>query len=291
MRCRVCDFAFDWCNARGDIEIVLRERPQMNRNDGRPPGIEQGLKPEGKALRKAVPNPSDPQTPATCTPYSPLNIVLVDDRQLFRESLRALILSVDSYLTVTEAGSPTEVPQLIQDMDFSSVIFANIVGTESERLPWLDHFSDSLPSVPVGVLTEIDDVDTVRAMLDKGVRGMISPVTPGTVLVGALRILAVGGTYIPASLLWGSLAGESDTAAEVERSILNAFSSLSNRQAAVLRLIADSLTNQQIAETLQICPSTVKVHVHNIFERLQVHRRAEARRLVEHAVDANAANP
>jgi DNA-binding NarL/FixJ family response regulator len=226
-----------------------------------------------------------------CTPVSPIGVVLLDDRALYRDSLRTLIHSVDPLLTVTEAASPAEVTTLIHESSVPMVVFANIVGAEQERLQWLDHVREALPDTPLGVLSEIDDAATVRALLHKGVRGVIPPTTPGSVFVGALRVLSLGGTYIPPSVLWRSPAEESSAAvaASTDQIILRAFPTLTARQAAVLRLLAEGLTNQQIAETFQISKNTVKVHVHNIFGQLEVHRRTEAAQLVRKTIEAAAA--
>lgn len=244
---------------------------------------------EGAALPDAAPNPSGPPVGACCLPGTSFRVVLLDDRQLTRESLRALIHSLDPNLTVAEAASPADVPQLIQNADLASVVVANIVGTGSNHLPWLDHICGTVPYAPVGVLTDIDDPPTVRAMLNSGVRGVISPATPGNVFVGALHMLSVGGTYIPASLLSRPTGATCAAAvAQTEQSVLRAFPMLSSRQATVLRLIAEGLTNHEIAEALRISANTVKVHVHNIFERLEVHRRVDAARLVATSIDSAA---
>lgn len=251
-------------------------------------GVAAKTKVETTTLPDAVSNPYHIQLAGKCTPVSPIGVVLLDDRLLYRESLRTLIHSVDPLLTVTEAATPAEVPALVRDSSVPMVVFANIVGAGQERLQWLDHIRATLPKTPLGVLSDIDDAATVRAMLHKGVRGVIPPTTPGSVFVGALRVLSLGGTYIPPSVLWRDPAEELDaaTAARTDQIILRAFPALPPRQAAVLRLLAEDLTNQQIAEAFQISKNTVKVHIHNIFERLELHRRGEAGRLVRQTISA-----
>ena len=88
---------------------------------------------ETATLPDAVSSAYDIRHAAKCTPVSPIGVVLLDDRALYRDSLRALIQSVDPLLEVTEAASPADVPALVQDSSVPMVLFANIVGAGQER--------------------------------------------------------------------------------------------------------------------------------------------------------------
>jgi DNA-binding NarL/FixJ family response regulator len=102
--------------------------------------------------------------------------------------------------------------------------------------------------------------------LDIGVRGFLLKEAPLDDLVRAIRIVAGGGSYIDPALA-GVLAGPSATAK---------LSTLTQREREILRLLADGMRNEQVAQRLSISPLTVRTHVKHAMQKLEADTRTQA---------------
>ena len=119
-----------------------------------------------------------------------------------------------------------------------------------------------------------DQIDLVMA-LEAGADGFLSPGMPLTELANAMERVTEGEAYIPPGMLSGLLR-ELITRRRNEDAVLQRFSRLSRREREVLRLIVDGAGQQEMAAALYLSPHTVRTHVQNVIEKLEVHSRAEA---------------
>jgi two-component system nitrate/nitrite response regulator NarL len=138
---------------------------------------------------------------------------------------------------------------------------------------------DGLPTRVV-LLSAFDDSSVVYKALAEGAKGYLTKESDSDEIVTAVLKCAAGEGYLPTHLS-GALAGELQQRAKGESALLTA------REREVVRMIADGLSVPQIAARLHLAPSTVKSHVQNLYEKLQVSDRGAAvaeamrRRLVE----------
>lgn len=119
------------------------------------------------------------------------------------------------------------------------------------------------------ILAVSDDPDDIMKALDRGVQGYVCASTPVAVIVEAIRLVLAGGVYYPPAALIA--AGRSD-AAEKKPDAAHMFTS---RQAAVIEALRRGKANKIIAYELNMCESTVKVHVRNIMKKLKARKRTE----------------
>jgi DNA-binding NarL/FixJ family response regulator len=130
------------------------------------------------------------------------------------------------------------------------------------------------PSAFLIVLSTLDDASEVSVAMQLGARGYLPTSLPFREAVGAIRLVGAGGTYVPASVL---------TTRSTERSAISNSPAggngntldLSPRQRQVLRLLLQGKQNKIIAYELNICESTVKVHVRTIMRKLKARNRTE----------------
>lgn len=125
--------------------------------------------------------------------------------------------------------------------------------------------------VPVVVLADTDDGDQAVAALKRGVRGFVPTSLDPDIVVQALRLVMAGGVYAPMTSLLGDRSSERSDRAEPS----GGLGRLTIRQRAVVEALRKGKSNKAIAHELNMCESTVKVHVRNVMKRLNAKNRTE----------------
>lgn len=202
-----------------------------------------------------------------------VRILVVDDHKLFREGLAALLNAADGTAVVGEAGTGAEAlaqaKALTPDVVLMDIQMADMNGIEATRRILADQ-----PDVGVIMLTMLEDDDSLFAAMRAGARGYI--------LKGADReeVLRTVAAVAEGQALFGpAVAGRLTTffqkGGQVETAVLP-FPDLTDREREVLNLIAQGLSNSDIAARLHISGKTVSNYISNIFNKLQAADRAQA---------------
>lgn len=124
---------------------------------------------------------------------------------------------------------------------------------------------------PILIISDFDGVEEIIDTLMKGARGFIPTNTSLSVVVEAIKVVRAGGTFVPATCL---LAARKlvDTAKSRQEPLQQMFTA---RQALVVEALRMGKANKTIAYELNMCESTVKVHVRNIMKRLKARNRTQ----------------
>jgi DNA-binding NarL/FixJ family response regulator len=125
------------------------------------------------------------------------------------------------------------------------------------------------------VLSDSDDVGEVNRALTHGVRGYIPTSVECEVAVAALRLIGVGGTFVPAAALC-STSAKPDDRPEGGRQRRSDGLDLTPRELSVIDLLREGKPNKLIARQLDMQENTVKVHVRNILKKLNAANRTHA---------------
>lgn len=204
---------------------------------------------------------------ATDTPGT-IRILLVDDHDFFREGMRGLLATVPGTDVVAEASSGEAAialaTKLQPDVVLMDLKMSGINGIDATR-----QIVATSPHVGVLVLTMFEDDDWVFAAMKAGARGYLLKGSNQEEIVRAIRAVGNGGPGVARRLM-----RYFDTPAPVPSSPI--FPGLTDRETEVLALIAQGLTNQQIADRLFVSIKTVRNHVSNVISKLQVADRAQA---------------
>ncbi len=203
---------------------------------------------------------------------TPVRVLVVDDHQLFREGVRALLDSLDGIDVVGEAASGREALALAErslpDVVLMDVQMPDMTGLEATRRLLAAH-----PSVGVVIVTMFDDDETVFAAMRAGARGYVLKGAGQADLARAVEAVARGeaiyGPAVAGRILQFFRASRTDLP-------VDAFPDLTDREREVLDLIAAGKANAAIARRLGITEKTVKNHVSNIYSKLHVADRAQA---------------
>jgi len=204
--------------------------------------------------------------------HTPIRVLVADDHRLFRDGLRALLNSAEDLELVGEAGDGEEVVAqaavLQPDVILMDLQLPGINGVEATR-----RILHTQPRVNVLVLTMFEDTDTVLAAMRAGARGYILKDTDEEALLRSVRAVASGEALFGPGVAERLMRYLAEATPSAERA---AFPELTDREREVLWLLAQGLSNQEVAGRMGISLKTARNHVSNILARLQVADRTEA---------------
>ncbi|WP_238580910.1 response regulator transcription factor [Streptomonospora alba] len=213
-----------------------------------------------------------------------ITVALVDDEELVRAGLRALIDAEPDLSVAAEEADGTGVVDMVRrhrpDVVLMDVRMPRLDGIEATRA--LQRSLDAPPAVLV--LTTFENDDYVYGALRAGARGFLLKRSRPEEILDALRLVARGDSLLfPAAIRRLAAAAEAaDTPAA------RAVAALTEREAATLRLLARGMSNAEIASELFVGVETVKTHVSAILAKLAVRDRTQA---VVAAYDAGLIRP
>lgn len=195
-----------------------------------------------------------------------ISVLLVDDHQMVRTGLAALLAATEDIVVVGQAGeggaAVTAVTELAPDVVLMDLSMPEVDGVEATRRILADH-----PDVKVVVLTSFSDRERVSDALAAGAVGYLLKDCEPADLLAAVRSAAAG--HVPLD-------------PRVARVLLPRASSgrpedvMSPREIEVLRLVAQGLANKQIGRALGISERTVKAHLGRVFRQIGVADRTSA---------------
>jgi two-component system nitrate/nitrite response regulator NarL len=201
-----------------------------------------------------------------------IRVLIVDDNGLFRDGLVGLLTRLDDIEVIGSAGSAEEAirraPVLRPDVVLMDVALPGASGVEATR-----EILGLLPGAAVCMLTVSEQERDLFASVRAGARGYLAKSVELNILASAIRTLADGGAIVSPHLardLLEAFAQFSPPARET------ATEKLTPREREILALVGRGLSNPEIADRLVIAENTVKVHLRNILDKLQVHSRAQA---------------
>ena len=201
-----------------------------------------------------------------------IRVMIVDDHPLFRDGVRALLQAAEDAELVGEATDGEEAVKLAlslqPDLILMDLQLPGLHGIEATR----QILHDS-PRIGVIVVTMFEDDDSVFAAMRAGARGYVVKGADKAEILRAIRAVASGEALFSPTIARRLMHYFSRLGAGTAG---QPFPELTPREREVLHLIASGLNNPQIAERLGLTDKTVRNHIGNIFDKLQVADRAQA---------------
>ncbi len=206
-----------------------------------------------------------------------IRVLLVDDQSLIRQGLRAL-LELDAQLQVVgEAENGQTAIQVVKTL-YATSLQPDVILMDI-RMPIMDgvaatrEICQEFPQIKVLVLTTFDDDEYVTAAMNNGAMGYLLKDTPSEELAIAIRAVDKGYTQLGPGIV-KKLLHKFPPA--TKQSLPPILQELTPREMEVLKLIATGASNREIAQKLFISEGTVKNHVTNILNRLNLRDRTQA---------------
>ena len=272
-----------------EVEIVLLNIGSAAIND---PEIVRNIVFVNEALQSTLPTSGDLGLPVDSNANQHLSsfgasesltIALIDSRPLTREAILRLLDNVGSLkiIPISRCSQLLEKSPVLSEVEIALLNIGSAAINDPEIVRNIALLNEVLPNASIIVICDHEDGHQIGKALREGIRGYIPTTLTWQILVGALRLVQAGGTFIPPCVLTELPSQQpiAPEAAKVEVMAPDCFG-LTRRQREVLNLLRQGRQNKMIAHELNMRESTVKVHVRHIMRKMRVHNRTEATALL-----------
>jgi DNA-binding NarL/FixJ family response regulator len=190
----------------------------------------------------------------------PLRLILADDHEMFRQGLKSLLLRQRGLRIVGEVETVSALQQQV------AAIPSDILLLDLQLDRWvLDEIAELANLTRVLILTANENVGTALTAMRLGARAIVHKRFAVQTLMTAIRTVAEGLVWMPPNLQ-SEIVGQQQVVPP---------GSLTKRELEIVRHVASGLRNVEVARRLAISENTVKTHLNNIFQKLELRDRVE----------------
>lgn len=204
----------------------------------------------------------------------PIRVLIVDDHTLFRSGIKLLLERQTGFEVVGEAGDGLEGVKRAKQLKPDVVLLdLHMPGTSGlEAIPLL---REEAPLTQVIMLTVSEDADDLLEALRAGARGYLLKNIETDFLLDSIRRAAAGESVMSAQMA-GKLADAVRTPQPGSTKAASNLGKLTPREREIIVMLASGASNKEIARTLDLAESTVKIHVQGILRKLNLASRVQA---------------
>ena len=202
-------------------------------------------------------------------------LLLCDDHAMFRQGLRSILETEEGFRVIGEAATGREAVRYALQITRPDVILMDIQMPELDGVAATKTILDELPTAKVIILTMYRQDRYVFEAIKAGARGYMLKDADANDLISAIRRVAEGETLLNAEMA-ASILEEFNKVKEVPEHPEHPISELTEREAAILRLLAQGASNQEIATDLNVSEKTVRNRLSEIFSKLRLNNRTQA---------------
>ena len=200
-----------------------------------------------------------------------LRVLIADDHPLVREALRQALDGEEDMEIVAEATDGEEAVKIASELR-PDVAVMDIVMPKLNGIGATRKIKEIAPDIAILILTAYDDDEYVLGLLDAGAAGYLLKSARGRDLAGAIRAIMSGESVLHPKIIAKLLKRAMVAPVEEHK----ASEILSERESEILKAVAMGMSNKEIAEKLVLIERTIKAHLTNIFNKLNVASRSEA---------------
>ncbi len=200
-----------------------------------------------------------------------MKVLIADDHALFRDGLSMHLEQIDPEAVVFQAGSFSQALKIIDDEKKLDLV---IVDLDMPDMAWeegIEELKKKSNGARFVVVSASEDGKSIRRTMENGISGYIPKRSDPKIMTGALKLILDGGTYLPPSILEST-----NTAGSVPGDNKAKGKTLTNRQSQVLELVAQGLSNKQIAYEMGVSEATVKLHINALLRSIGATNRTQA---------------
>jgi DNA-binding NarL/FixJ family response regulator len=205
----------------------------------------------------------------------PIRVLLVDDHDLVREGLAAILAADPAIKIVGEAADGLTAVQVARDLT-PDIVLMDVEMPGGDGLTATRTILACCPTTRVVILTMFDLDENVFQALRIGASGFLLKTTPSAKLVDAVKACAAGETLLAPSVVDRLITTYVDHPPPATQPGTGALQALTPRELDVLRAIARGLSNAEISSELYLAEATVKTHITRILAKLGLRDRVQA---------------
>jgi DNA-binding NarL/FixJ family response regulator len=203
-----------------------------------------------------------------------IRIFIADDNCLLLEGLVSMLREQDDFTVVGTAPNGSKAVEQIKDLQ-PEVALIDIGMPDKDGLEVTQILHQDLPEVKVIILGLVDLTDEIMACIEAGATGYVLKESSFDHLVETIRSVHRNEAFCSPKMAASLFSRIAELKSEVKTQIPSDSVKLTMRELDVINLIAEGLSNKEIAKKLFIETQTVKNHIHNILDKLQLHNRFE----------------
>ena len=192
-----------------------------------------------------------------------ITVLLADDHEVVREGLRLALLRSPHIRVVGEAPDGATAVALAERRK-PDVVVMDLRMPEMDGIEATEEITQRAPEVKVLIFTAYSERALLQRGLESGARGYILKEAPHETLLRAIEKVAAGETFVDPALMPSLTTAKDGTDV------------LTQREREILQLLADGMSNADVARELVISPETVKSHVRHILTKLEAVKRTQA---------------
>jgi DNA-binding NarL/FixJ family response regulator len=205
----------------------------------------------------------------------PIRVLVADDHALYRRGLEMVLGQEEGIEIVGEASDGAEAIRRVEEL-LPDVVLMDIRMPRRSGIEACTAIKDVVPSTKIVILTISDEESDLYEAVRAGANGYLLKDVPGEEIAAGIRAVAGGQSLISPSMASKLLSEFASMIKKSEERPQMPVPRLTERELEVLKLVARGMANRDIAKELFISENTVKNHVRNILEKLQLHSRMEA---------------
>ena len=203
---------------------------------------------------------------------STMRVAIADDHRLMLDGIKRALETAPDITVVGEAMNGEDMLRIIPDCQ-PDVVLLDLRMPNGDGLETLSRIRERHPALKVIILSMFEDADHVDQALRRGAHGYVVKSINPLDLPSTIRQVVEGTVHLR-SVPSHAPSSRTDDSGDTPLPVSN----LTNREHSILKLVAEGLSNLEIANTLFVTEQTVKFHLSNIYRKLGVGNRTEATR-------------
>ena len=204
----------------------------------------------------------------------PTRVMIADDHAMVRDGLRGMLASDRMLQVVGEASTGAEAVELAHRLK-PDLILMDIRMPDMDGLAATRRIKEEIPDTSIIMVTIYDNPDYLLEAISAGAAGYLLKDVSRFELLQTIRIIVEGGSFLNQELMTKSLQQLAARREPLQREHAP-FERLTPREEEVLKVLAQGLSNKEIAAQLVVSVATVKTHVEHIIQKLHVSDRTQA---------------
>lgn len=204
-----------------------------------------------------------------------MKVLIADDHALFRDGLSMLLEKIDQKSVIFQAANFSQAQKILNDEKKIDLVIMDLDMPDMNWEEGLQEIKNKADGARFVVVSASEDPRDIRRSLEQGVCGYIPKRSEPKILSSALQLVLDGGTYLPPSVLEPNTAISGSEKNSATASV-SSGKTLTNRQNQVLGLVAQGLSNKQIAYEMGVSEATVKLHINALLRSVGATNRTQA---------------